>query len=111
LAHEAGDELRERRRQARDCPGGSVLEASKKERLGTDEHVEPLDQIRLDLLEGLIRDLEAGQVRCELAQALDDRKRDRISGACTKLVEVEGQRAARLGGGGEMPNQRLFVER
>ena len=111
IPHEPGHELREGRRQAGDRPGRSALEALEDERLGPDEDVEPFDQERLDRLERLVRDLEPGEVRRELAQPLDRAERDRVAAARAKLVEVEGERVAGLGRRGEMPNERLLVER
>jgi hypothetical protein len=44
-----------------------MLETLDDEGLRSHEDVEPLDQIRLHVLEGLVGDLQAGEVRDQLA--------------------------------------------
>ena len=70
-------------------------DALRNERLGPDEDVEPLDQVRLELLPRRVGDLEAGEVRRLVAQSCDHLERDRVTASRSELVDVERQRCAR----------------
>ena len=100
----------ERGRELGHGSGGTALEPLQDERLGADEDVEPLDQERLDLLERLVRDFQADEVRRALLHSLDRAERDRVAATGAKSVEVERQRPARFGSGDEVPYERVLVE-
>ena len=70
----------------------------------------PGDEVGLHVLERLVRHLQAREVRRQSAHARDRRGRDRVPRARPKLVQVERQRGAGLGGRGEMADERLLVE-
>ena len=76
-------------------PGRAAGQPARDQRLGSDEDVEPVEQVRLDLLPRLVGDLEPAQVRRALAQPLDHRDRHRVAAARRELVDVERQRRAR----------------
>src|SRR6185312_11769003 len=98
LADERDDRVGEAPREPRDGPDRACREPTLEQRLGTDEHVEALDEVRLEPLPGTVRDLHPGEVRSALAQALDHREGDRVAASSLELVEVEGRRGAGIGG-------------
>ena len=59
------------------------------QRLRPDEDVEPLDEVRRELVEGRVGDLEAREVRHALAQLEQHRQRDRVAARALELVDVE----------------------
>ena len=70
----------------------------------------PSEQVRPHRLEGGVGDLEAGEVRDRLAEALEHRDRDRIAGPGRELVHVEGHRGGRPRRLGQVAQQRGVVE-
>ena len=93
------------------APAAPAARPSHEQRLRADEHVQPLEEVRRDLLPGRVRDLQAGEVRRPLAQPLDHRKRDRVPAARLELVEVERHRRAGRRSRAEVLEQLLLVER
>ena len=77
------------------APAAPRGEPAGDQRLGADEDVEPVEQVRLDRLPRLVGDLEPAQVRRRLAQPLDHRDRHGVAAAHRELVDVERQRRAR----------------
>ena len=63
LVHERGDHLRIGGGQPRHRARRAGREPARDERLGADEDVEPVEQVRLDRLPRLVGDLEPAQVR------------------------------------------------
>ena len=111
LAADCGDDvLGEHRRQTGDGTSRAAFEAGPNQDLRPDEDVKPLDQIRLEILPGLVGDLEAGQIRRFLPEARDHIERNRIPTAGGELVHVERERLARGGRGREVAKQRDVVE-
>ncbi len=90
----AGDELGEGGGERRDRALRAAPHAGADQALGADEDVEPVDEVRLDPLEGRIGDLHAGQVRRDLPQLLDDSDRDGVAAHLRELVDVERRRRA-----------------
>jgi methylglutaconyl-CoA hydratase len=95
-------------------PGDSACRAAREavgeQGLRADEHIEALEEIRLHLLERRVRDLQPGQVRHLLPEALDHLERDRVAARRLELVEIEGSRRA---GGRRTPEvleERLGIE-
>ena len=109
-ADEAGDELRERVREPGDGTRRAAFQALHDERLRPDEDVEALEEVRLEPLERPVGDLEPDQVRDLVVQPLDDRDRDRVAAPRRELVEVERRWRTSPRGGGEVREERLFVE-
>ena len=63
------------------------------------------------LLERGVAHLHPGDVVDELAQPFDDGDGNRVAGRALQLVDVERQRRAGAGGGREMREQLVLVER
>ena len=63
------------------------------------------------VLEWTVRDLQPGEVRSLVPDALDRGDRQGVAGARAELVEVEGQRCARRSRSDEVAHERLLVER
>src|SRR6188472_929904 len=70
VANERDHTLREHRAKPGDRADRAALDALQHELLRPDEDVEPLEQVRLDRVEGLVGDLQSREVRRLLAQAL-----------------------------------------
>jgi methylglutaconyl-CoA hydratase len=110
LVNRLADELGEGRGKRRDRTPGAVLQPAVDQRLGADEHVEPLDEIRLQTLPGRVGDLHADEVRHPLAETLDHGQRHRVPARLGELVEVEGRRRGGVGGGLEVGEERGLVQ-
>ena len=105
--HGLDDHLGKRRREPRDRARRAGGEPLADQRLGADQDVEPLQQVRLHLLERRVAHLHPGDVVDRLAQPLDHRDGDRVARRLLELVDVERQRRARTGGGDEVGEQRV----
>ena len=79
LAHGRHHQLGERRRECRDRTDRAARERLGDQRLGSAEDVQAIEQVRLEALPRLFRDLQAGEVRDALAELLDHGQRDRDS--------------------------------
>jgi hypothetical protein len=88
-----------------------VLEPAQDERLRADEDVEAVEEVRLQLLPRLVRDLQAAQVGRGFPQPLDQRDRDGVARSRLELVDVERERRARRRRGLEVAPERALVER
>ncbi len=97
-------------REPRNRTGGASREPTRDQALRADEDVEPLEQVRLEALPRLVRDLEPSEVRRRLTQPLDHADRHRVPAAGRELVHVERHRGAGSSSGREMREQRLVVE-
>ncbi len=96
--------------QSGDSPRRTSRQAVGEQGFRAHKYIEALEQVRLHLLEGGVRDLQAGQVRHLLAEARDYLERDRIAARRLELVEIEG--GGRAGGGRtpEVLEERLGIE-
>ena len=106
-----GDDLGEGGGERGHRAGRADLERPADERLVADEDVEALDQVALELLPRAVGDLHPGEVRGALAQPLDDGGRDCVAARDRELVDVERERRAGGGSGGEVLELRALVER
>ena len=105
--HDVGEGCREPGHGSDGARGHAVGD----QRLGADEHVEPVQQIRRHAVERRVGDLHAGEVRGEAAQLLDHARRDRVAAAGGELVDVERRRRARGGRGREVRQLLRLVQR
>ena len=111
LPDEPGHELREDRRQPRDRPGRPALEPATTSDSAPTNTSSPSIRYGSTSSNGWFETLRPATIRRQLAHALDRPRRNRVPGSRAKLVEVERQRSAGLGGRGEMADERLLVER
>jgi methylglutaconyl-CoA hydratase len=109
-ANDLGHLLRERAGEARNRSGRARGDPVSEQRLGSDEDVEPLDEVRRDLLERRIGDFQAGQVGGGIPQALDHVQRNRVAAHRLELVEVEGGRGAGCRSAAQMLEECIGVE-
>ena len=110
LAHDGGDPVREGRREPGDRADRAGAEPVVDQRLGADEDVEALDQVRREPLERGIGDLQPGEVGRALAELVQHRQRDGVAARPLELVDVERRRRARCSRGGEVLEQGTLVE-
>ena len=96
--HRLGEGRRERRHGA----DRATLDPPEDQGLRPDEDIEPQREIRLEHLPGCVADLQAGEVRGELAKQAKDVQRHGIPARLRKLVDVEGQGGAGARGGDEV---------
>ena len=92
------------------APTAPAADAVEDQRLGADEDVESLDQVRREAVERCVGDLEADEVRRALAQREQHVDRDGVAARTLELVDVEGRRRAGGRGGCEVVEQRPLVE-
>jgi methylglutaconyl-CoA hydratase len=96
--------------QPRDSARRTPREAVGEQRFRAHEYIEALEQVRLHLLEGGVRDLQADQARHLLPEALDYPERDRVAARRLELVEIEGNGGAGGGRTPEVVEERLRIE-
>ena len=101
---------REGGRESRHSSRGTRLQAGEDQRFRPDKDVEAFDQVRREAVEGRVGDFQACKVRCTPAQLVQDRERDGIPTGALELIDVERQRCAGRGRGGEMLDQGALVE-
>ena len=111
LPDERNDRVREAACKTRHGTDRAPADTLRNERLGPDEDVEPLDEVRLELLPRSVRDLEAGEIRRLVAQSCDHLERNRVTASRSELVDVEGKRCARCGCRSEVLEELVRIER
>ena len=109
-AHEPGDELGERVREAGDGSRRATLETLDDERLGADEDVEALEEVGGEAVERTVGDFRTGEIGSDLAEPLDDGDRDRVPHARLELVQVERRGGAGAGRRSKVGDERVVVE-
>jgi methylglutaconyl-CoA hydratase len=107
---DGGDVLRVSSSQPGDSARRTRRKAVGEQSLRAYEHSEAFEQVRLHLLERGVRDLQSGQVRHLLAEALDHLERDRIAARGLELVEIEGDGRASGGRTPEVLEESLGIE-
>jgi methylglutaconyl-CoA hydratase len=111
IAHRGRHALRKRRRERGHGTDGRRAHPLCNQRLRADEDVEAFDEVRREGLPRRVRDLEAGEVRGDLAQTCEHLERNGVPTRARELVDVERRRSAGCGGRGEVREQRVVVQR
>src|SRR5919198_1543747 len=73
IADERGDDVGEAGGKPRDGAGGTGRQPLRDERLGADEDVEPVEEVRGEAVPGRVGNLEADEVRRLLTEACERR--------------------------------------
>src|SRR4029079_11292342 len=110
LLHNGRDSVRVRRSKPRDGTDRAGADPVVDERLRPDEDVEPLAELRRELVERGVRDLEPRQVRRALTQLEQHRHRHRVTTRALELVDVEGHGRTGRRGRLEVIQERTLVE-